>query len=94
MCIFQLPAITGLRTPCFPMEFGSQLTARSRFHSRQRTPPQQAQPDLPATADVLAGFQRFIHLHFTHLNALLRLPARGDPTLPFQELIQLHRREF
>jgi hypothetical protein len=25
---------------------------------------------------------------------LLRFTARGDPTLPFQELIQLHWREF
>ena len=40
------------------------------------------------------GFNASIDLHFTHLDALLRFTAGGDPTLPFQELIQLHWAEF
>ena len=41
-----------------------------------------------------AGFNASIDLHLTHLNALLRFTAGRDPTLPFQELIQLHWAEF
>ena len=40
------------------------------------------------------GFNASIDLNLTHLNALLRFSTGGDPTLPFQELIQLHRREL
>ena len=40
------------------------------------------------------GFNASIDLHFSHLDALLRLTAGGDPALPFQELIQLHWAEF
>ena len=40
------------------------------------------------------GYNASIHLHFSHLDALLRFTAGGDPTLPFQELIQLHWAEF
>ena len=40
------------------------------------------------------GFYASIDFHLTHLNALFRFTTCGDPTLPFQELIQLHRREF
>ena len=40
------------------------------------------------------GFNASIDFHLTHLNALFRFTTCGHPTLPFQELIQLHWSEF
>ena len=94
MCIFQLPAITGLRTPYFPWNLGANLRPGRVFALQNGLLPSKHNPISRGKLASSPGFHASIDLHLTHLNALFGFTTGGDPTLPFQELIQLHRREF
>jgi hypothetical protein len=90
MCIFQLPAITGLRTVSFLFGSGGQLTARSRLTLNNGLLASKHNPIPSRQLTSSTEFNRTIHEHVTHLDALLGLSTGGDPAFPFQELIKLH----
>ena len=90
MCIFQLPAITGLRTLKSSAELRANLRldrcslSNNGFFSRQRHPiPRVELPSSP-------GFHCTIHLNSSGLDLMFGLSAGAHPSLPFEELIQLH----
>jgi len=96
MCIFQLPAITALRTGGSSPRNAATLSrhgpesltfpALRRHHAKgSRQFHLIARPQLAATA----GVDRPIHAHIPPLNEDLGLPARADQPLKLQKLSQL-----
>jgi len=91
MCIFQLPAITGLRTlNSSAAEVGANLRrcARSNLEAGLLSPKRDLITRLQSLSP--SGFDAAIDHHLTGLDALFGLTATAHPPLPFEELIQFH----
>ena len=91
MCIFQLPAITGLRTPSSPTKCGANLrrcsdvlSDNARVGSKNN---EIAGQQLPSAT----GLDSTVDRHGSSLNVLFRLTTGPDPAHPLQVLIKFHR---
>ena len=91
MCIFQLPAITRLRTPQTSAELRANLRCcrcavlNDRVLSRERDPISWIQ--LTTTT----GLDLAIDRDGSSLNLLFGFATGRHPSHPFEELVELHR---
>jgi len=99
MCIFQLPAMTALRTGWSPVgdirttlrRRGSVFPAVQTWGQHQHLPSVDRHGITRGQLTAPPGLDRAIHGHVAALDALLGFTAGAHQALPFEELIQLHR---
>ena len=91
MCIFQLPAITRLRTPQTSAELPANLRGCRSAVLDDRFLPGEVDPIAGLELAAAACLDNAIDADGPGLNVVFGFAAGGDPAQPFEELIELHR---
>ena len=91
MCIFQLPAITRLRTPQTSAELPANLGGCRRAIFNNRFLPCEVDPITGLELSAAPRLDDSIDADGPGLDVVLGFAAGRHPAHPFEELIELHR---